>query len=536
MKKLLIILLIVLSLVFPLNVLSANYYFDLSGGDDTTGDGSSGNPWKTIDKCTTSRTGGDECRGAKTTVTAISGTCTFTNGSNEIATSVDQSGTVSAGDFVSKNSGLEGWWLVASVDSDSINLTYEYWGLSGSGTPTTGYFVTPVTGTEEYDFQASGTSAASRLKVSGGWDLTGPTQDGITAFSSTFNGIDSNSKNYVELSNFIIYSTSQNLNISLSHDIYYHDLFLLAGTGTLAAMYYLTSPYSDTFEDISITGGVGNGLNVGGSRHTFTNVYTFSVGTGAGDSGFNIGGIFNFFNNIRSYNSYNFAISFGGESYFDLFISPVFDTTRYGIARLINFSGGTGHHKFYTPYLDASGAQYIFNVAGTIVNNVFVDATINADGSSGRYAISGSYQSAVDPTLVVNESGDDSVMAWADGFIEWDSSAECRSGKCLKFSPTNTTYPLIYKVGSVKITSTSGDLTLSLYMKDDASYNGNTVLAVVRNGKYLQTSDITLTTSYVKQDVVVSSSDLVLNNYLDLWAYCTGSTGNMYVDDFSMSQ
>ena len=63
MKKLVFI--AMLLLLFPANALATAYYFDLASGDDSTGDGSNSNPWKTIDKCTTSRSAGDECRGAR---------------------------------------------------------------------------------------------------------------------------------------------------------------------------------------------------------------------------------------------------------------------------------------------------------------------------------------------------------------------------------------------------------------------------------------------------------------------------------------
>src|SRR3990172_5674699 len=171
--------LILIILLISSPVYGANFYFDLASGNDTTGDGSSGNPWKTIDKCTTTRSAGDECRGAKTTITTLAGTLTFTNGSTSVATSVDQTAVVAAGDIVGKNSGLEGWWKVASLTSSAITLTYQYWGISGSGDAVTAYKITPVTASEEYDINSSG-SAENLLKISGGWDLTGPTQDGLT--------------------------------------------------------------------------------------------------------------------------------------------------------------------------------------------------------------------------------------------------------------------------------------------------------------------------------------------------------------------
>ena len=58
------------------------YYVDLENGDDTTGDGSAGNPYKTTSKGTTGLTGGDECRVAKSSDPESVGNATWTNGSS----------------------------------------------------------------------------------------------------------------------------------------------------------------------------------------------------------------------------------------------------------------------------------------------------------------------------------------------------------------------------------------------------------------------------------------------------------------------
>ena len=41
---------LIIVLLFTLPCLGSDYYVDAVSGDDSTGDGSSGNPWKTITK------------------------------------------------------------------------------------------------------------------------------------------------------------------------------------------------------------------------------------------------------------------------------------------------------------------------------------------------------------------------------------------------------------------------------------------------------------------------------------------------------
>ena len=80
-------------------------YCDFASGNDTTGDGSASNPYKTITKASTGLSGDDEVRCAKSPApTALDGTLTFTDGSTSVATSADLTAVLAAKDFVSLNS------------------------------------------------------------------------------------------------------------------------------------------------------------------------------------------------------------------------------------------------------------------------------------------------------------------------------------------------------------------------------------------------------------------------------------------------
>ena len=109
-------------------------YCDWATGDDTTGDGSAGNPYKTITKASTGLTGGDEVRVAKSPdPTNLTGTLSFTNGS----TAVTGSGTaftteLAIGDFIKGGDGY--WWEVVTITSDTAATLYKkYSGTTESG-------------------------------------------------------------------------------------------------------------------------------------------------------------------------------------------------------------------------------------------------------------------------------------------------------------------------------------------------------------------------------------------------------------------
>jgi hypothetical protein len=523
-----LILIIALLFCYQGDLVAANYYFDLASGNDTTGNGSAGNPWKTIDKCTTSRSAGDECRGAKTTITTLTGTLTFTNNSTTVNTSADLSAVVAAGDIVGKNSGLEGWWKVASRNSTTITLDTAYWGLSGSGDAVTGYKITPVAASEEYDVNSSG-SAGSPILISGGWDLTGPTQNGITCFSTTYTyGIDFNTKNYVTAEKFIIVTTSTS-----GFDVDQSDQSILNTWvlgGTAANIQVGSSATNFYASDVVLCGGAGSGISLSGSLATIENAYAFSVGTGSGDSGFSIGSSGNTLKNARSYNPYATGFSFSGEAFGNFLASPISETVRSGAN--ISVAAGSGANYIYG--LSASGAStYVFNLSDTGTTCIECSYT---NGSSGELVLGTAYQAALVPSIVIKKVGEDSRMVWQDGEVIHDSTAACRSGKCVKFDPSSATYPLMYKVGTVKIPSAATDLTINAYLKDDSDFNGAVFFFVSRNGEHISRTAKTPTTSYVKESVVVAAADLTADEYLDLIVAVTGTAGNVWIDDFSADQ
>lgn len=158
----------------------------LTGSDDT-GDGSAGNPYKTITKASTGLTGGDEVRVAKSPEPiALTGTISFTNNSVDITGSGTAFTTeLAIGDFILGGDGY--WWEVITISSDTSATLYRpYSGTTQSGVASQklGITDTGASAAELTIFQeirSSGTASAN-LKISGGWDLSTETQTGQTFF------------------------------------------------------------------------------------------------------------------------------------------------------------------------------------------------------------------------------------------------------------------------------------------------------------------------------------------------------------------
>lgn len=522
---------IILITVSPLY--AANYYFDLASGSDVGGDGSAGNPWKTIDKCTTSRSVGDECRGAKTVITTLAGTLTFTNGSTSVTTSSDQTAVVAAGDLVGKNTGVDTWWVVASVSAGAITLSNQYWAPTGSGSAVTGYKITPVAASEKYDINSSG-SAAAYLKISGGWDLTGPTQDGWTCFSaySTGAGIALGGDSYVELSRFIVYSSGNYpIDISTSNYAYLHDLHL-SGNGTTYTSFYLNSSYGIA-KDIYVNSIQTSGAIVSGVLNTLENIYVYSSGNGASEYGISVTGYCNAFKNVRSYNSYDDNLNISSDGGFNLFTDCIFDTNRSANSYSVNIIGTQPENRFYNCTLTGATSSDI-NMAAATNTNYFINCTLS--GSTGDYvALSTISESATVPGLVIAPSGSGAYRVFVRGIITSDT-ADARSGLCVKIAPTGGDTPIGEKVGSVKVPSAGSDLTVSIYLKDDADFNGTVWFVALQNGQWLSRTAKVPTTSYVKESVVIPAASLIASAYIDLWVFATGTAGAAYVDDFSAEQ
>ena len=530
---------LLLLLLFPVQAIAANVYCDFAAGSDVPpGDGTAAHPWQTIEKADDSLTGGDEVRVAKTTDTALTGTIAFVNGNTDLATSADLSGVLSAGDYIGKGTDTEAWWLVTSCDADSVTLTREYWGVTETVAAYEAGRIAWSAGNEQ-DIGVSGVSAANRLKITGGWDLTLETRTGYTFLdgnSASGNCIDTNSQDYLEISYFRVveFDTSQ-LQVNGTVGSYIHHYFI--GESTSSYNSYIGSSSLNTFDTIVVGGSIIDGLNIitNSVLNTFTNIYTYSVGNGASDYAIDIANScpLNYFKNIYLYNGLDKM--FNIETIVIIEDITIDTSTGPGISFTLSSSTASGS-KISDPVISNCTYGIYTNCAiGIEVYNPTFTSCSTADiGINASYAAVPGNPGGVKVHNFGGTANDDRIYL-ANGVIYKDS-AGARSGYCLKFDPSSAIYPIAWKVGTVKVTE-AGDFTLSVYLKDDADFNGTvTMWATTVNRMAESFTEKTMTTSYAENTITVAAADLVDEEYMELWVSVTGTAGNVFVDDFSYSQ
>jgi hypothetical protein len=551
MKRLFHILIILLTLALaPAGAFAdgGTYYVDYTcSGCDSTGTGAWDDPWGTIGKCTTdgATTGGGECRVAKMTPTALDGNLTFTNGSLSVTTSVDEQGNVSAGDFVGLNATDEAWWRVASLTSSVITLDYQYWG-PGTGVATAGYEAVYFTLAGDIDINSAGTSMSSRLKISGGWTLSASsTQDGVSFFSNyglTFDIISTNTNNFFEFSDFVFF-----VNVAYS----YGEIYGTTRGSVISDIQWIGcrwEPLSgsnvtgwNTFENIIQAGGYEAGIYGYSHKYYFTtNFISYSAGTASGDDGFDTsgyGGPF-IYDGLSIYNAWHNGVDLYQVN--NAYLSNVIiDTVRDGDGL----------------YFNAADHMYVDDIAisnivddGIMINDAY-NCYINNPTFSGigdvdvRTYAPGSSTVVARSLVITNYEGvagdDRSYFGSYDQpapYVGRDT-ADARSGTCLKFYSYDEFDPIYYKVGTFKATDGAEDITLSVYMKDNAAYDG--VVRLYSQVLFKRPGGVpevkTMTDSYVQQSITVSSDDFATGDYVHLYVTVCGTDGNVFVDDFTAS-
>ena len=474
-------------------------YWDFLNGSDETGDGSAGNPYKTLSKATTGLTGGDEVRCAKSPDPAtLPGTLTFTDGSKSVATSEDLTSVLGAYDFVSLNTAGETWWEISSITSTTITLVVAYRGTGGTGTGykrgITGSIagVTVADGssaTAVHTISASGASASSLLKLSFGWNLSGtPAQDGQTFFfqSDATNGgrgIYGSSKNYIEIDGERL--------------------------GLLRYLYGIYGCYSSN--NWTITSCTCNGNSYGIYGYSSSSNWTITSCTCNGNNYFGIYG----------YSSNNWTITSctcNGNGY-------------YGIC-------GSSSSNWTITSCTCNGNSYgIYLITGcsNIVAYGYAhdESTWSNAGKIDSWA--GNGQKLV--SIQESESGGAARnRVYFYGGYTQDNTAEADggSGKCIQFNPKSATY-WIEQDFNVPVTSGVAR-TVSIKMKDDASFDGSVELELWYNGVLIVgPTTKTMTTSYVAQEMTATAGQIAADGVLVLKVKVYGTAGAVYADTLTYS-
>ena len=465
-------------------------YCDYAAGNDSTGDGSAGNPYKTITKASTGLSGGDEVRVAKSPApTALSGTLTFTDGSTSVATSSDLTGSLAAKDFVGLNTAEETWWEISSINSTTITLVTTYRGAGGTGT---GYKlgITDTGDAAAYntviqEVSASGSSPASRLLISGGWDLTGPSQTGYTYFTQTGTayegyGLRISSKSYLSIDK-------------------------------IGFLRYYAGLYVNTFDFLSINNALFTGSgNVFGIYAPTSTSRNLSVS----NSGF---------------------VGFGQSAiYFTTQVADVIISTCQfkGVGHVFTASNAL---KVSFVGCDCNTQLDIFNctyISGALMCNCTHDeSTYTNVFKEGSWCGNGSRLVAIGE---IESGGTARNRVYFYGGYTQDNTAEAEggSGKCLQFNPKSATY-WIEQDFNVPVTAATAR-TVAIKMKDDASFNGTVELELWYNGVCIVgPTTKTMTTSYVAQEMTATAGQIAADGVLVLKVKVYGTAGAVYADTLS---
>lgn len=506
------------------------YYCDYINGDDDTGDGSTGTPFKTITRASTGLTGGDEVRVAKSVAsTNLTGTVGFTKGSTAVTgSSTLFSSELAIGDFI--KGGDNQWYEVVTItDNTNAVLFKVYPSSTGAGVSSQKLGITSTgaaaaASTAIQTVSVPGSSVASRLKISGGWDLTGPTQDGQTYFRQmhgTFanrygRGLYASNKNYIEIErlHFLRYDNCIYMTISDHCKITSPNL-LSAGD---EAFYISNSDNNEIITPI-VNSSADRGINLSSSHdNTITSPICNS----------NLYGI----NTSSSYNNTITSPTCNNNSGRGIYLSASHDNIITSPICNDNSEGiylSTSNNSIITSPTcnDNNQGIYLTSSSHTIINKFS-----GTGNSTDIYVLQnkhlGEYPCAKCQHL--NAVGTNKCF-YEFGITERDT-ADARSTQCLKYDPTSSTY---YISQSFFFKADNGVAqTLSAYVKDDASFNGDIQAAIYFMGeKITGWSEWTPTTSYVQKNIVAASGDIIEDGILELRIKVRGTAGNIFVDDLS---
>lgn len=155
-------------------------------GNDTTGNGSSSLPYKTINKALSVAIDNDEVRVAGNQFTQMAGTGTVTARATTITTSVNLTGSIAVGDTIGLDADdIHGFgyektlFVVSAITATTITIASNFYSATGTYNiwKFGGYHYLTATTTLQETFAAF---TASIVNVTGGWNSTFTTQIGMT--------------------------------------------------------------------------------------------------------------------------------------------------------------------------------------------------------------------------------------------------------------------------------------------------------------------------------------------------------------------
>lgn len=485
----------------------AENYCDYIAGDDDTGDGTAGDPYQTITKASIGLAGGDEVRVAKSAApSALTGTCGFTKGS----TAVTGAGSnfdpeVTIGDFIEGGDGE--WYEVITVTDDTnLVLFRPYPSATGAGVDSrllgiTSTGAAAAAGTQIQSISVNGTSVASRLKISGGWDLTGPTQDGQTYFRQmhgTFAnrwgiGLYASTRHWIEIERLHFLRYDQGLSMSTCRGWLITSMNILSsGDESL----YMLLAIGNEFVSMVVNSSADKGIMMNFCHNNeISGIFNSHVGRG-----------------LHIENSFSNKCT-------DV-------TCNYNADGVFLYVGTKNIFSTLTCNNNTKGI-YSQNATDNFVNNF--SATGNGtdiDVDSGRHygdypIVSVQHSNAAGTNICYYEYGE-----------TYRDVVDDRSTQCLKYDPSSAT---IYISHSFYFVADSGvEQTLSAYVKDDAAFNGDIQAAIYFMGeKITGWSEWTPALAYAQKTIVAGAGDITEDGVLELRIKVRGTAGNVFVDDLA---
>jgi len=487
----------------------ATIYCDYLLGDDDTGAGTSGDPYQTITKASTGLSGGDEVRVAKSEAdTALTGTLGFTINS----TAVVGDGTLFEselviGDFVKGGDG-QYYEVVVITDDTHATLFKKYPGTTGAsvegfslGVTSTGQAAASSTQIQVVSSEAAG--KAARLKISGGWDLTGPTQDGQTYFRqmhSTFAlrygiGLIAGNKDYLEIERLHFLRYDRGIHIESSEGTLITSPNLL-GCGDEA--FYISACKDCEFVTPVVTGCADRGIHLNAS---YSNIFTAPI--------------------CNSNNSYG------------LYLATCSNNSFTDVTCNSNGTAGVYSHTTHTCWFGGLTVNHNATGLGVYSGYAIIVSNWSSTGNSTDISVSAGRQWGDYPIVQVqhfNAAGDN--RCYFEFGKTFRDTADARSTQCLKYDPANA---VIYTAQSFFFAADSGvEQTLSAYVKDDAGFNGDIQAAIYFMDKRITGwSEWTPSTTYAQKTIVAGAGDVTEDGVLELKIKVRGTAGNVFVDDIA---
>jgi len=478
-------------------------YCDYLTGNDTTGDGTKGNPYKTITKASTGLGGSDFVRCGKSPAdTALSGVMTWTYNSTTVSTSVDLTGVLAAKDFIRKTTLASGdvdvYWEIASITSTTITLQGVFYGATQSGVTSVKLGVTD-TGTAAasttviQEVSASGASWASMLEVSGGWDLSleTPIINGKTVFfQSGANrygyGIQTYSKNYVKL------------------------------IGISAARYYIGHYHYS-----------GRGIYLDNLYNLRSNSYNFSMASDYGVKVTNCrvnGGAMNFSN--TSWGIYVEGLRYvqPSPSHLSADHLEMRDCKILGTAVTQSYAMGCN-----VLVVDCDFSALIWNYYRTSCNQKIYNTSINGVLQADIYPREVAGNNSISLAFKrYNGVKNDDRFYTMQGYIKRNIAA-AMSGVCIEYIPYDADFYLRY--GLNLFAAEGGAKTVKFSIKKSADFNGDCDAALYFNGNAVAAwTAMSLTESYVEKTLGCLGASIIEDGIVELQVRVRGTVGSVFVD------